>query len=208
MRTGTPRPAAGRGGNARRSRCSRAASRTVSDAKAMCPVKDPATIAPPSSVATTAFTVVDPADADDGCDPIGMPQSTTPGRAPASGTAPTSLPVSPTSPPASPGARIRQGPLAAAERQTDAGRNEPGRSRAHSARIPRAARVRARCSIWPSARCSSPSRIGRPRSSTARSWTVRRARTTWWKRTSICSRSRAWTAAPTTARASRRPARP
>ncbi len=56
----------------------------TSAAKLTLPVNEPATIAPPSSVATTAFTVVEPAAAGDGCDPTGTAQSSTPGGTPAS----------------------------------------------------------------------------------------------------------------------------
>src|SRR5689334_22795289 len=70
----------------------------ASAANATIPVNEPATIAPPSSVGTTALTTVAPAAAGDGCDPIGTPQSTRPGGTPASGggpmsTSPASLPT-------------------------------------------------------------------------------------------------------------------
>src|SRR5437763_15326371 len=52
------------------------------------PSNEPATIAPPSSVATTALTAAGPGTDGDGCDPIGIPQSTTPGGTPASGGCP------------------------------------------------------------------------------------------------------------------------
>src|SRR5262249_23661414 len=58
-------------------------SRSTSDANATIPVNEPATMAPPSSVGMTAFTVVAPAAAGEGCDPIGMPQSVVAGRGPA-----------------------------------------------------------------------------------------------------------------------------